>query len=144
MSYKGFRIPEDLMYDLEFNVWVKVEGQTATVGATEPAQAYAGEVIFIKAKDVGTKVARGAILATVESAKYMGPMRAPLSGTISEVNKTVLSTPSLMNQNAYVNWVVRISAENLVEELKLLTGGAEAVERYKAIIDEWGIEAGKT
>lgn len=143
MSYKGFRIPEDLLYDLQFNVWVKVEGQIATVGATEPAQAYAGEVIFLKAKDVGIKVVRGAILATIESAKFMGPMRAPLSGTVSEVNKAVLATPSLMNQDSYANWVVRLSVDNLAEELKLLTTGKEAPEKYKAIIDEWGIEAGK-
>jgi glycine cleavage system H protein len=143
MSYKGYRIPEDLMYDLGFNVWVKVEGQVATVGATEPAQAYAGEVIFLKVKDVGTKVSRGAIVATIESAKFMGPMRAPLSGTVSEVNKAVVSTPSLMNQDSYANWVVRLSADNLAEELKLLTPGKEAAEKYKPTIDEWGIEAGK-
>ncbi len=144
MSYKGFRIPGELLYDMEFNVWVKVEGQSATVGATEPAQAYAGEVIFLKVKDVGTKVARGAILATIESAKFMGPMRAPLSGTVSEVNKAVVSTPSLMNQDPYSNWVARLSAENLAEELKLLTAGGEAAEKYRPIIDEWGIEAGKS
>jgi len=116
----------------------------ATVGATEPAQAYAGEVIFIKAKPVGTKVERGAILATIESAKFMGPMRAPLSGTVVEVNADVVSKPSLMNTDCYVNWVTKLSAEKPDEEMKLLTGGKEAAEKYKSIVDEWGVECGKT
>lgn len=144
MAYRGCRVPEDLLYDMGFHVWTKVEGNVATVGATEPAQAYAGEVIFIKAKPVGTKVERGAILATIESAKFMGPMRAPLSGTVVEVNSAVVSKPSLMNADAYVNWVTKISAEKLDEELKLLTSGKEAVEKYKPIIEEWGVDCGKT
>ena len=140
VSYKGYRIPEDLLYDLEYNVWVRMEGQTATVGATEPAQAYAGEVIFIKAKPVGTKVERGAILATIESAKFMGPMRAPLSGTVAEVNGQVISTPSLMNSDSYANWVVKLTADRAEDESKLLADGKTAAEKYKPIIDEWGLE----
>ena len=144
MSYKGYRIPGDLLYDMEYNVWVKVDGQTAAVGATEPAQAYAGEVIFIKAKPVGTKVERGAIIATIESAKFMGPMRAPLSGTVAEVNGAVLAQPSLVNADSYANWVVKLTAEKLGDELRLLTNGSEAAEKYKSIIDGWGIEEKKT
>ena len=144
MSYKGYRIPAELLYDLEYNVWVRIEGQTATVGATEPGQAYAGEVIFIKAKPVGTRVERGAILATIESAKFMGPMRAPLSGTVAEVNAEVISNPSLMNSDSYANWVVKLSADKLGDEQKLLLAGADAAEKYKPIIDDWGIEPRKT
>jgi glycine cleavage system H protein len=139
-SYKGCRIPEELLYDLEFHVWVKVDGQTATVGVTDPAQAYAGEVIYIKVKEIGTKVERGAILATVESAKYMGPIRSPLSGIISEVNAAIVSTPSLINQDSYLNWVARLMYEKLDEELKFLIPGNEAAKRYKSIIDEWDIK----
>lgn len=113
----------------------------AKVGVTEPAQAYAGEVIFVKVKEVGTRVERGAILATVESAKFMGPMRAPVSGNISEVNAEVVASPSLINRDSYANWVVKISADRLGEELKLLVPGTEAAEKYKQTIDEWGIDA---
>lgn len=115
----------------------------AIVGATEPAQAYAGEVIFIKAKEVGTKIERGAILATIESAKFMGPMRAPLSGTVAEVNREVLSTPSMLNKDSYANWVVKLAADKLEQETKLLMSGKDAAEKYKPIIDEWGIDAAK-
>lgn len=142
-AYRGCRVPEDLLYEMNYHVWVRMEGQTATVGATEPAQAYAGEVIFIKAKNIGTKVERGAILATIESAKFMGPMRAPLSGTVEGINKDVISNPALMNKDSYANWVVKLTAEKPDEELKLLTPGKEAAEKYKPIIDEWGVECNK-
>lgn len=100
-------------------------------------------MIFIKAKPVGTRVERGAILATVESAKFMGPMRAPLSGTVAEINAEVISKPSLMNSDSYANWVTKMSADKLGDELKLLLGGKEAAEKYKPIIDEWGVDCGK-
>ncbi|MDG6933952.1 MAG: glycine cleavage system protein H [Nitrososphaerota archaeon] len=140
MSYKGCVIPEDLLYDLEYHVWVRIDSGIAVVGATSPGQAYAGEMIFIKVKDIGTKVERGAILATVESAKYMGPMRAPVSGTLVDVNAEVKANPTLVNKEPYKNWVLKIQPDKLDEQLKLLTPGKEAVEKYKPIIDEWGIE----
>ncbi len=139
-GYKGCEIPKDLYYDLEYHVWAKIDKDTVIVGATDPAQAYAGEIIYIKIKDKGTKIDRGGILATVESAKYMGPMRSPVSGVIIEVNQEVASNPTLINQDAYENWVVKLKAENLDKELQLLTPGNEAAEKYRSIIDEWGIE----
>ena len=143
-NYKGCRIPEELLYNIEYHVWTRLESQFAYVGATEPAQAYAGEVIFIKAKAVGTKIARGEILATVESAKFMGPMRSPLTGSIAEVNTAVVATPSLINKDSYANWLIKLQPENLEAEKKDLISGREAAEKYKPIIDEWGVDCGNT
>jgi glycine cleavage system H protein len=142
-EYRGFRIPEDLHYDIGYHVWLRTEGDLVAVGATDPAQAYAGEFVHIGIKKVGTRVERGAILATVESAKFMGPMRSPVTGTIIEVNQEVAKKPALVNSDAYANWVVRLKPEKLDAELALLTPGAQAVEKYKPIVDEWGIEAGR-
>jgi glycine cleavage system H protein len=142
-EYKGCRIPEDLLYNLDYHAWVKIGDQIATLGITEPAQAYSGEVIFIKIKDVGTKLQKGAILATVESAKFMGPMRIPLSGTVSEVNSAVKSTPNLVNSDCYTNWVAKIKPEKIDDELKTLISAKEATERYKPIIEEWGVDCSK-
>jgi len=138
-EYRGCRVPEHLQYDLEYHVWVKTEGDVVVVGATDPAQAYAGEIINIGIKRPGTRLERGGILATVESAKFMGPMRAPITGTVVEVNQEVARRPSLINGDAYGNWAVRMKLEK-PEELRLLVPGREAAERYRPIIDEWGIE----
>jgi glycine cleavage system H protein len=142
-NYRGFRIPEDLHYDLGYHVWLRAEGDLVAIGATEPAQAYAGEIVHIGIKKVGTRVERGAILATVESAKFMGPMRSPVTGTIVEINQEVAKKPALVNADAYANWVVRLKPEKLAADLALLTPGAEATEKYKPVIDEWGIEGGE-
>lgn len=142
-GYKGCKIPGDLYYDLEYHVWVRVDGDTVIVGATDPAQAYAGEIIYIKIKEKGTKINRGGILATVESAKYMGPMRSPVSGIIVELNHEVAANPTLINQDAYKYWVVQLKADKLNSELQLLATGKEAAEKYRTIIDEWGIECRK-
>lgn len=143
VEYKGCRVPEDLMYNLEYHTWVKIDGEIATLGITEPAQAYSGEVIFIKIKDGGTKLQKGSILATVESAKFMGPVRTPLSGTVAEVNAAVKSTPTLINSDCYSNWVAKIKPEKLNDEVGTLVSGKEAGEKYKPIIEEWGVDCSK-
>jgi glycine cleavage system H protein len=140
-DYRGFRIPDDRSYDLEYHVWVQPQGDEVLVGATDPAQAYAGEIIHLTVKKVGTALQRGAILATVESAKYMGPMRCPMSGTVVAVNGDVTKTPSRINADAYGNWVARLKPDKAAEDLARLTPGPAAAERYPAIIDGWGIEA---
>jgi glycine cleavage system H protein len=139
-KYRGFSFPEDLHYDVGYHVWLRAEGELVAVGATDPAQAYAGEIVHIGIKKLGTRVERGAILATVESAKFMGPMRSPVTGTIVEVNQEVAKKPALINDAAYTNWVARLKPEKLAEELTLLTPGAAAAEKYKPVIDEWDIE----
>jgi glycine cleavage system H protein len=140
MDYRGFRFPEELHYDLGYHVWLRIEGELVAVGATDPAQAYAGEIIHMGIKKPGTRLDRGAILATVESAKYMGPMRSPVAGTVVEVNQAVAKKPALVNGDAYENWVVRLKPDKLPEELALLTPGKDAAEKYKPIVDEWGIQ----
>lgn len=138
-EYRGFQIPEDLSYDLGYHVWIRLEGDLVVVGATDPAQASAGEIIHLSIKKPGLRLQRGAILATLESAKYMGPMRCPVTGAIDSVNTDLAKQPTLVNQDAYQTWVARIRPEKLADELPLLTPGAEAAVKYGPIIDEWGI-----
>ncbi len=138
-EYKGFQIPEDLYYELDHHVWARVENGQVVVGATDPAQASAGSIIHLSVKKVGTQLRKGAIMATVESAKYMGPMRAPVAGTLVEVNQEVVKQPTLVNGDAYANWVAKIQPDNLDADLAQLVPGAAAVERYPAIIDAWEI-----
>jgi glycine cleavage system H protein len=70
----------------------------------------------------------------------MGPMRSPVAGTVVEVNQAVAKKPALVNGDAYENWVVRLKPDKLPEELALLTPGKDAAEKYKPIVDEWGIQ----
>lgn len=138
-EYRGFRIPEELSYDMTYHVWVRREGDLVVVGATDPAQGSAGDIIHMTAKKVGTPLKRGGILATIESAKYMGPMRAPVSGAVAEINADAIAKPTLINADAYGTWVAKIRADKPDEDLANLVTGAEAAELYRSIIDEWGI-----
>jgi len=138
-EYKGFLIPEDLSYDLDYHVWVRVEDGLVVVGATDPAQASAGSIIHLSIKKPGTQLKRGAIMATVESAKYMGPMRAPVTGSVVEVNEALKKEPTLVNADAYGTWVAKLQPAQLDAELGLLVPGPVAAERYPAIIDAWEI-----
>src|SRR5260370_39636448 len=115
-DYRGFRVPEDLHYDLGYHVWLRVEGDMVAVGATDPAQAYAGEIIHMGIKKAGTRVERGGILATIERAKFMGPMRAPVSGTGSAVNGEAPYKPAIPNGDAYANLQWRLKPERLRAE----------------------------
>ncbi len=139
LKYKECNFPEELYYDLECHVWVRLEKDIAIIGATDPAQAYAGELISVKIKNVGTKLKRGDIAAIVESAKFMGPMRSPLTGLVVEVNQEVQEDPTLINADPYKNWVLKLKIENL-EEIKSLMSANEAYERYKPIIEKWGVD----
>ena len=138
-EYRGFQIPEDLYYDLGYHVWAKQEGDLVLVGATDPAQASAGDIIHMSIKKPGTALKRGGILATLESAKYMGPMRCPVAGTVVEVNGAIAGKPTLVNSDAYGTWVAKIKPDNWAQEVSQLTPGTDAATKYGPIIDAWGI-----
>jgi glycine cleavage system H lipoate-binding protein len=64
-----------------------------------------------------------------------------VTGTVVEVNQDVARKGVLVNQDPYANWVARLKPEKLADERALLTPGAAAGEKYKPIIDDWGITA---
>ena len=70
-------------------------------------------------------------------------MRAPVTGTVTEVNAEAIKTPTRINADAYGTWVARVKADNLAADLGTLTPGAAAAAKYGPIIDAWGIEAPK-
>ncbi|MDQ4100832.1 MAG: hypothetical protein M3115_01415 [Thermoproteota archaeon] len=113
--------PENLLYDTENFVWVsKKEGESLTIGLTAIMASVAGKLFSIKPKPEGTKVERGKSCATLESAKYFGVLRAPISGTIVDVNKSLMDNPKLANDFPYTDgWFVRIRPSDITD-LKVL------------------------
>jgi glycine cleavage system H protein len=80
--------------------WVKVDGDTATVGITHYAQEQLGDVVFVELPDVGKKVEQGKQMATVESVKAASEVYAPISGDVLEVNSALSDTPATVNEDA--------------------------------------------
>jgi glycine cleavage system H protein len=80
--------------------WVKVDGDTATVGITHYAQEQLGDVVFVELPEVGKKVEQGKEMATVESVKAASEVYAPISGEVVEVNGALADAPATVNEEA--------------------------------------------
>ncbi|MBL8109759.1 MAG: hypothetical protein JNJ96_08845 [Anaerolineales bacterium] len=138
MIYYACDIPEDLTYDIERDVWIRFNGDLATLGMTDVAQTRCGKFAAVSFRDVGKKVAQGKTLATIESAKWVGPFPAPFSCEIVEVNESGFARDILLaNKDPYgIGWLVKVRPMNLEAESSHLVTGEAAAERYKERIKE--------
>ncbi len=132
-KFKDVELPGDLYYyNTDNHVWSKIEGTNRVrCGIDQFGQKAAGTVAYIKVKPVGGKAIKERTLGTIEAGKYIGPVRSPVNGTITEVNQEVLDTPSLINTDSYdKGWIVAIEADNREEDLKDLIHGEEDVKKW--------------
>jgi len=138
MIFYACDIPEDLTYDIERDVWIRFDGDIAILGMTDVAQTRCGKIAAISFRDVGRKIAQGKALATVESAKWVGPFPAPFSCEIVAVNDAEFARDILLaNKEPYTTgWFVKVKPSDLENERIHLVTGEEAVEKYKAKIQE--------
>lgn len=140
--WAGCEVPEDLFYDVEKDVWLRLhDGGEVTLGMTDAAQTRSGKLAHILIKKVGKRLERGRSAATIESAKWAGPFPTPVTGTIVANNTPAFREDILVaNRDPYgAGWIVRMEPERWAEESADLVTGGEAVERYRKRIDELGI-----
>ena len=142
-NIRGCIVLKDLYYNVENNTWVRViDDKTVVVGMTDIAQNLAGPILHAKTKSVGTARRLGKPIATVESGKYVGPVKSPVAGEITKINENLASDAQLVNRSPYKDgWFVEMISENLDEELKALVTGDDAVTAYKDKIERDNIEA---
>src|ERR1700742_3366808 len=101
-------IPSDLKY-AKSHEWVRVSGDTATIGITDHAQSELTDVVFVGLPAVGRKVKAGEACAVVESVKTASDIYSPVSGEVAEVNKAAVENPALVNTEPYKNgWFFKI------------------------------------
>ena len=138
MIFYACDIPEALYYDIERDVWIRFEGELAVLGMTDVAQTRCGKIAAISFRDVGKRVVQGKTLATIESAKWVGPFPAPFSSEIVETNVNGFAKDILLaNKEPYTTgWLVKVKPIELDKERDHLVTGDEAVEKYKARILE--------
>jgi glycine cleavage system H protein len=115
--------PEDLRYTKEHE-WLEVRGGTATVGITQYAQAELGDIVYVELPQVGAAVVAGEPFGTVESVKAVSELFAPASGTVSEVNTALASSPEQVNKDPYgEGWMIRIAMADAKEADALMSAG---------------------
>ena len=114
-------IPSDLKY-AKSHEWVRVSGDTATVGITDHAQHELTDVVFVELPAVNKQVKAGESCAVVESVKTASDIYSPVSGQILEVNKAVVDNPGLVNAEPYAGgWFYKIKLSNPAEANALLS-----------------------
>ena len=140
---RGCVLPLNLHYSITENTWIRVNDDgTATVGMTDVAQNLAGPLLHAKAKRVGTSRKKGKPVATVESSKWVGPVKSPISGEVIEVNEELQKDATIVNRSPYTHgWIVRTQPANLEEELQGLLTGQPAVDAYRERIEAKDLKA---
>jgi len=135
-------LPEDLFYWVEKHTWARREPDgTIVVGITDVAQHLAKSIISATPKEVGKAVKKGKSAGTVESGKWVGPVTAPVNGTITEVNAALKSRPGLLNADPYgEGWFVKIKPENWDTDASDLVTGETGIAAYQAFLTAQGIE----
>jgi glycine cleavage system H protein len=135
-------VPEDLMYWVREHVWVRMEEDgTITIGMTDAAQHLAGIIVTATPKKTGRKVRKGRSTGTVESGKWVGPIKSPVTGEIVASNDTLNTDPKILNRDPYgEGWFVRMQPVSWEEDKGELVTGAQAISEYEAFLTEEGID----
>ncbi len=112
--------------------WIKIEGDTATVGVTDFAQHELGDIVFVDINTVGKPLNANDIFGTVEAVKTVSDLYLPVSGTVTEVNADLEANPENVNNDPYgKGWMVKMTVDNPADVEGLLDAAA-----YKALIGE--------
>lgn len=120
-------IPKDLKYSTEHE-WIRLEGTRAYLGITDFAQHNLGDIVYVEIPEVDNEVANGESVAVIESVKAVSSVYTPMSGTIAEANEDLESSPELLNEDPYENWLAIIEVSNPDEIEDLMS--PEEYERF--------------
>ena len=112
--------PADYKYTKEHE-WLKVDGTAGTIGITDHAQNSLGDIVFVELPKVGTDITAGQTFGSVESVKAVSDLYAPVSGTVTEVNEALNTTPESVNKDAHSAWMIKIALKDPAEVGALLS-----------------------
>ena len=125
--------PSDRKYTREHE-WIQVNGTSGTVGITDYAQESLGDIVFVETPKIGAELTAGKTFGTVESVKAVSDLFAPASGTVTEVNADLATSPEKVNKDAHGSWMVKMTLKNPKELDSLLS----AADYEKFVAEEAG------
>jgi glycine cleavage system H protein len=130
LSIAGYELDSGRRYDPDTNLWVaQARGGRMQVGLDPLGAETMGDIVAISFAEVGTRVARGEPLATIEAAKFVGPVAAPLSGVLAAVNEAVALEPGVVNGDPLGSWLVEL-AEVADGQLDRLVSGEASIRAW--------------
>jgi glycine cleavage system H protein len=122
-------IPAELKYTKDHE-WVRIEGDSATVGITEFAQGELGDIVYVDVSSAGQELKQHDVFGTVEAVKTVSDLFLPLTGKITQFNKTLETSPEKVNSDPYGDgWMIKLTVKNTSEVSGLLTAA-----QYKELI----------
>ncbi len=125
--------PTDRKYTKEHE-WVQVNGNSGTIGITDYAQQSLGDIVFVETPKVGAELTAGKTFGTVESVKAVSDLYAPVSGSVTEVNADLATSPEQVNKDAHGAWMVKVTLKNPGE----LDGLLSSADYDKYVAEEAG------
>jgi glycine cleavage system H protein len=125
--------PADRKYTKEHE-WIQSSGTSATVGITNYAQESLGDIVFVEVPRVGSELTAGKTFGTVESVKAVSDLFSPVSGTVTEVNADLATSPEKVNKDPHGSWMVKLTLKNPGE----LDGLLSAADYEKFVAEEAG------
>lgn len=122
-------IPADLKYTKDHE-WIKIEGDTATVGITDFAQSELGDIVYVEIETEDEDLDQEEVFGSVEAVKTVSDLFMPLSGTVTEVNEALEDNSELVNSDPYGDgWMIKIKFSDDSQLDDLLDADA-----YKALL----------
>lgn len=125
--------PTDRKYTKEHE-WIQSSGTTAAIGITDHAQESLGDIVFVELPKVGAELAAGKTFGTVESVKAVSDLYAPASGTVTETNADLVTSPEKVNKDPHGSWMLKLTLKNAGE----LDGLLSAADYEKFVAEEAG------
>jgi len=113
--------PADLLFSKE-HAWVKLDGDSATIGITDYAQNALGDIVYVELPKVGAAIKQFSNVGVIESVKAVSDLFTPMSGEVVEVNGALENDPAAVNREPYgAGWLLRIRVANPAETQALLS-----------------------
>lgn len=119
------------LYYTETHEWVKVDGDIAEIGITDYAQQELGDLVYAEAEPVDSEIAKGDVLASIESVKMATDVFTPVDGTIIEANEEIEEAPEKLNEAPYDTWIARVKMSN-PDQVNELMSAAD----YEKVVNE--------
>lgn len=121
--------PSELKYTKDHE-WIKVEGDTATIGITDYAQGELGDIVFVDVDTVDDDLNEGDVFGSVEAVKTVSDLFLPIPGTVLEVNGELEDQPELLNSDPYgKGWIIKLKIAEDADFSKLLSA-----EEYQEVV----------